>query len=260
MKYYCYNNNVEIYNKQPLLKDAIIFTILNSSETDLEYVKDFVKNNGDKCKNSSYITLVKGTRKKFIKNNKSKIKILEKATKPLYFHTLSEREKEEPIMNETHEDKPITNETPKDEPLVIETPEDENIINETPKEVVIETCEDNKCGDCDNLIEQFKKETKNLIGIKVGDKLYLNNDELSVDNSYNGFSRMIKNIFWSGYNRNNVIEKLEKTFELELTLEHKEKMKEYMIEVKKGLTNLLETYIDDKNIKVRLSNIINKLY
>lgn len=241
MKYYCYNNSVEIYNKQPLLQDAAIINILNPSQNDIEFVTDFVKNNGNECKKNSYITLVKGTRKKFIKNDKSKrkIKMLDHAPKPIFFYTPTEPTPTEPTPTEP-------------------TPIEPTPIEPTPNELnILETINDD-CLECDNKIEEFKKQVGCLIGIKKGDKLYLDGNKLCVDNSYNGFSRMIKNMFWAGYNRNNVMDKLECIFSIDLSKAMKH-YREYLIEIKKGLTNLLETYIDDSIMKSRLSNIINKL-
>jgi hypothetical protein len=249
MKYYCYNNNVEVYNKQPLLKDAIIFTVLNSSQNEIDFVTDFVKNNGGQCKNNSYITLVKGSRKKFIKNNKSKSKILNKSLNPIFFYTPKNNK---PIINEPSINEPSINEPIINEPIINEPIINEPIINEPSNQSLI-------CKDCDNRIEQFKEQTNCLLHIKKGDKLYINNGIINVDNSYNGFSRMIKNIFWSGYNRNHIIEKLENIFNIDFDNDVKEKNCEYLVNIKKGLSNLLETYIDDNIMKSRLINIINKL-
>jgi hypothetical protein len=211
MKYYCYNNNVEVYNKQPLLKDATIFTVLNSSQNEIDFVTDFVKNNGGQCKNNSYITLVKGSRKKFIKNNKSKSKILNKSLNPIFFYTpknnkpiINESSMNEPIINE-----PIINEPIINEPIIDKLPINDEPINDEPindEPINDEPINDEDlCNECDIKMENFKKQTKCLINIKKGDKLYINNGVISIDNSYNGFSRMIKNIFWTGYNRNNII-------------------------------------------------------
>ena len=106
-------------------------------------------------------------------------------------------------------------------------------------------------------MENFKKQTSILVDLKVGDKLYVFNDELYTDESYNRISRMFKNMFWSGYNRNMVIDKLEQIFNIEIDKEYD---RDYIIKVRVGLTNLLETYIDDDNIKPRLITLVNKLY
>jgi hypothetical protein len=272
MKYYCYNNNVEIYNKQPLLQYSTIINVLNPSQNEIEFVIDFVKNNSEQCKKNSYITLVKGTRKKFIKNDKSKrkIKMLEHAPKPLFFYTPSNESTPieptpiEPTTTESTPIEPTTTESTPIEPTTTEsTPIEPTTTESTPIEptpiepIIIEANNYYECKECDIIMYQFKKQVGCLIDIKQGEKLYIDNDILCIDKSY-GFNRMIKNMFWPGYNRNNIISKLEEIFNIDFTkVMHNNR--EYLIKIKKGLTNLLETYINDDTVKSRLCKIINKL-
>jgi hypothetical protein len=229
MKFYSYNNNVEFYVNQQLVSNSVIITVLNPSNDDMEFVKDFVKNNPDKCTNNSYLTLVKGSRKKFIKNRTNN-RLLERAHKPIYFYT------------------PQVSFNP--ETIIINSPNTETINTESNKNQSLNV-------DSIEIMENFKKQTSILIGLNIGDKLYVYNDELYTDQSYNRFSRMFKNMFWSGYNRNMVIDKLEKIFNINIDKNYDPS---YLINLRLGLTNLIETYIDDESIKSRLFNLVNKLY
>lgn len=288
MKFYCFNKDVFVYDRQPLIQGASIINYISATqklETDLDFVRNFVKHNKGILKGNSYITLIKGSRKKFLNNDKSsrKRRVLENLPKPVIFF----KYKPNPLgfVPKKYVSKGIIMDLPSDKYIsdlmdntLYNSLNNEQIVNFVKFDLDIidgkynyENNEESKededlqecCNECDlryirtNLLETYVKETKVLLDIKAGDKLCVYNGELKIDDSYN-IGRMFKSMIWNGYSRNDVIDKIEDLVQEynNMNCYEKNKIKEHINLIKTGINNLIETYKDDNNIKNKLNNIL----